>query len=123
MPQQNGVVEQKKSTLVKMARTMLDEHRTPRCFWADAISTAYYISNRIFLRSILHLTPFELRFGHKPSVSHLRPFGCKCFVLKRGNLDKFESHSSDGILRGYTSHGRSYRVFTLRLTPLLSHVL
>jgi hypothetical protein len=116
-------VEQKKSTLVKMARTMLDEHRTPRCFWADAISIAYYISNRIFLRSILHLTPFELRFGHKPSVSHLRPFGCKCFVLKRGNLDKFESHSSDGILRGYTSHGRSYRVFTLRLTPLLSHVL
>jgi hypothetical protein len=35
------------------------------------------------------LTPFELRFGHKPSVSHFRPFGCKCFVLKYGNLDKF----------------------------------
>jgi transposase InsO family protein len=89
VPQQNGVVEQKNRTLVKMARMMLDEHRTPRHFWADAISTAWYISNRIFLRSILHLTPFELRFGHKPSVSHFRPFGCKCFVLKHGNLDKF----------------------------------
>jgi hypothetical protein len=33
--------------------------------------------------------------------------------LKRGNLDKFESHSSDGILPGYTPHGRSYRVFNL----------
>jgi hypothetical protein len=33
--------------------------------------------------------------------------------LKRGNLDKFESHSSDGILLGYTPHGRSYRVFNL----------
>jgi hypothetical protein len=53
---------------------MLDEHRTPRRFWADAISTACYISNRIFLRSILHLTPFELRFGRKASVSHFRPF-------------------------------------------------
>jgi hypothetical protein len=94
-----------------MARTMLVEHRTPRRFWADAISTTCYISNRIFLRSILHLTPFELRFGHKPSVSHFRPFGCKCFVPKRGNLDKFESRSFDGILLGYTPHGRSYHVY------------
>jgi hypothetical protein len=60
---------------------MLDEHRTPRHFWADAISTACYISNRIFLHSILNLTPFEVRFGRKSSVSHLRPFGCKWFVL------------------------------------------
>jgi hypothetical protein len=90
VPQQNGVVERKNCTLVEMARTMLDEHKTPRCFWPDAISTACYISNRIFLRSILNLTPFKLRFGHKPSVSYLRPFGCKCFILKRGNLDKFE---------------------------------
>jgi hypothetical protein len=52
----------------------------------------------------LNLTPSKLRFGRKPSVSHLRPFGCKCFVLKRGNLDKFDSRSSDGILLGYTPH-------------------
>jgi transposase InsO family protein len=32
VPQQNGVVEQKNCTLVEMARTMLDEHKTPRCF-------------------------------------------------------------------------------------------
>jgi transposase InsO family protein len=63
VPQQNGVVERKNRTLVEMARTMLDEHGTPRRFWADAISTACYVSNRIFLRSILLLTTFELRFG------------------------------------------------------------
>jgi transposase InsO family protein len=57
VPQQNGIMELKNRTLVEMTRMMLDEHRTPRCFWADAISTACYISNRIFLRSILHLTP------------------------------------------------------------------
>jgi hypothetical protein len=63
------------------------------------------------LRSILHLTPFELRFGRKPSISHLRPFGCTCFVLKCGNLDKYESRSFDGIFLGYTPHGRSYRLY------------
>jgi hypothetical protein len=112
-------VEQKNHTLVEMARTMLDKHRTPRCFWADAISTACYISNRIFLRSILHLALFELCFGRKPSISYLMSFGCKCFILKRGNLDKFESRSFDGIFLGYTSHGRSYRVYNFETKTIV----
>jgi hypothetical protein len=33
--------------------------------------------------------------------------------LNHGNLDKFESRSFDGILLGYTLHGRSYRVYNL----------
>jgi hypothetical protein len=82
-------------------------------------STACYIFNRIFLHSILNFTPFELRFGRKSSVSHLMTFGCMCFVLKRGNLDKFESRSSDGILLGYTPHGRSYRVFNLKINTVV----
>jgi hypothetical protein len=65
------------------------------------------------------LTPFELRFGCKPSISHLWPFGCKFFILKHGNLDKFESRSSDGILLGYTPHGRSYRVFNLETNTIV----
>jgi transposase InsO family protein len=43
--QQNGVVEQKNRSLVEMAMTMFDEHRTHRRLWADAISTACYVSN------------------------------------------------------------------------------
>jgi hypothetical protein len=119
VPQQNEVMERKNHTLIEMARMMLDEHRTPMSFWADTISTACYISNKIYLRSILHLTPFELHFSHKPFVSHLRPFGCKCFVLKHGNLDKFESRSSDGILLSYTPHGRSFRVFNLEINTVV----
>jgi transposase InsO family protein len=45
VPQQNRVIERKNHTLFEMARMMLDEHRTPRCFWVDAISTACYILN------------------------------------------------------------------------------
>jgi hypothetical protein len=119
VPQQNGVVKQKNRTLVEMARTMLDDHKTPRCFWADAISTTCYISNLIFMCSILNLTPFELCFGRKPLVSHLRPFDYKCFILKRDNLDKFESRSSHDILLGYTSHGRSYRLFNLETNTIV----
>jgi hypothetical protein len=112
VPQQNGVVKQKNCPLVEMAMT-------PRRFCANSINSACYISNRIFLHSILHLTPFELRFGRKDCVFYLRPFGCKCFALKRGNLDKFESRSSDGILLGYTPHGRSHNVFNLETTTIV----
>ena len=70
VPQQNGVVERKNRTLVEMARTMLDEHRTPRRYWAEAINTACHVSNRIFLRAFLKKTSYELRFGRPPKVSH-----------------------------------------------------
>jgi hypothetical protein len=46
-------------------------------------------------------------------------FGYKCFILKHGKLDKFESHSSYIILLGYTPHGRSYRVFNLETNTVV----
>jgi hypothetical protein len=119
VPQQNGVVEHKNRTLVEMARMMLDEHKTHRRFWIEAINIARYISNQIFMCSLFNLTPFELRFGRQPYISHLRPFGCKCFILKRGNLDKFESRSLDGVFLCYTPHGRSYRVLNLETNTVI----
>ncbi|WVZ83988.1 hypothetical protein U9M48_031074 [Paspalum notatum var. saurae] len=113
-PPQNGVVERKNRTLVEMARTMLDEHRTSRRFWAEAVNAACYIANRIFLRAFLGKTLYELRFGRQLSVKHLRAFGCRCFVLKKaGHLDKFESRCLDGIFLGYASSSRAFRVWIL----------
>jgi hypothetical protein len=63
--------------------------------------------------------PFELHFGRKPSISHLRPFGCRRFALKCGNLDKFEHRSSDIMLLGYTPHDRSYIVFNLETNTII----
>ena len=40
-------------------------------------------------------------------------FGCKCFILKQGNLDKFESRSDDGIFLSYASHSKAYRILNL----------
>jgi hypothetical protein len=34
-------------------------------------------------------------------------------------MDKFESHSSDGILLRYTPHGRSYGVFNLETNTMV----
>jgi hypothetical protein len=40
-------------------------------------------------------------------------FGCRCFILKQGNLDKFDSRSSDGVILGYASYSHAYRVLNL----------
>jgi hypothetical protein len=46
-------------------------------------------------------------------------FGCKCFFLKYGNLDKFESRSFDGILLGYMPHARSYQVYNFKTNTIV----
>jgi hypothetical protein len=114
MPPQNGVVERKKSTLCEMARTMPDELKTPRRFWVEAVNTACYVSNRMYIRVHKKKTYYELMHGRTPKVSHFHVFGCKCFIMKKGKkLDKFEARSIDGILFGYASHSRAYRVLNL----------
>jgi hypothetical protein len=110
---QNGVVERKNRSLCEMARTMLDEHRTPSRHWAEVVNTAYHVGNWIFLRAFLNKTCYELMHGRAPKVSHFRAFGCRCFILKKGRLDKFESRSSDGIFLGYASHSRAFHVLNL----------
>nr|GFB49413.1 hypothetical protein [Tanacetum cinerariifolium] len=45
-PQQNGVVERRNRTLVKVARTMLTFANLPSFLWAEAIATACFTQNR-----------------------------------------------------------------------------
>jgi len=52
-PQQNGVVERNNRNLQEMARTMIHENNLAKHFWAEAVNTACYIQNRIYIRPIL----------------------------------------------------------------------
>ncbi|KAK1414896.1 hypothetical protein QVD17_30658 [Tagetes erecta] len=48
-PQQNGLAERKNRTLVEAARTMLIESKLPIIFWAEAVSCAAYVLNRVLI--------------------------------------------------------------------------
>jgi hypothetical protein len=110
-PQKNGIVETKNRTLIKAARTMLDEYKTLDSFWAEAINTACHAINCLYLHKIRHKTVYELLTGKKPNVSYFRVFGCKCFILnKKPKNSKFASKVDEGIFLGYTSNAHGYRV-------------
>jgi transposase InsO family protein len=97
-PQQNSVVERKNRTLMDMARTMLEKYKTLDRFWAEAINTACYSINQLYLHRTLKKTPYELLTGKKPNVSYLRVFGSKCFILvKRGSNSKFAPKAVEGF--------------------------
>jgi transposase InsO family protein len=46
-PQQNGVAKRNNRTLIRMARTMLDEYKTSDQFWAEAVNTVCDATNRL----------------------------------------------------------------------------
>jgi hypothetical protein len=78
---------------------MLDDYKTPNRFWAEAINTACYSINRLYLHRILKKTSYELLTG-------------KCFILvKRGRKSKFAPKAVEGFLLGYDLNTRVYRVF------------
>ena len=53
----------------------------PISFWGYALQTAIYILNDVPSKSVPQ-TPHELWIGRKPSLQHLRIFGCPAHVLK-----------------------------------------
>ena len=72
-----------------------------------------YVINRVTIRSLLSKTPYELYKGRKPNVSHLKSFGCKCFILNNGKhpIGKMDAKSDEAIFMDYALNSKIYRVF------------
>ena len=93
-----------------MARTMLCENNLPKYFLGEAINTSCYVINRVSIRPMLSKTPYELYKGKKPNISHLRSFGCKCFILNNGKhlIGKMDAKSDETIFMGYALNSKAY---------------
>jgi transposase InsO family protein len=87
-PQSNGLVERKNTTLIDMARSMLSEYNVSHSFWAEAINTACYCSNRLYCHPMMKKTPYELLNGRMPNIAYFWVFGCKCYILKKDKIEK-----------------------------------
>ena len=104
--QANGMAERENRTLCDTARSLLfnaDLSKEERSLvWDEAVATAAYLRNRVPNRGTSDMTPYELFFGKKPSVGHLRVFGAPAFVkIPEGNRKKMDAKSRKCIFVGY----------------------
>ena len=91
---------------------MLLEIGLSKGFQAEAVNTACYIQNHVFLRPILKKTPYELWKGRRPNISYFHVFGSQCFILNtKDKFSKFDPKYDFEIFLGYSSISKAYRVY------------
>jgi transposase InsO family protein len=111
-PQQNGVAERLNRTVVEHARCMLKHKSMKNHFWAEAVSTAVYLKNRSPTKALDNKTPQEVWSGQRPSISHLKIFGCIAYMhIPKEKRSKLDSKSQQCIFLGYLEGSKAYRLY------------
>ena len=84
----------------------------PARFWGEAVRVAVYLLNRSPTKSLSGKTPYEVWYGKKPGVKHLRTFGCVAYVKRVGpRISKLSDRSVPGVFLGYETGTKGYRVY------------
>lgn len=59
-------------------------------------------------------TPYEVLFGKSPEYTHIKPFGCLCFVTNINKFkDKFQPRAKSGVFLGYPFGIKGYKILLL----------
>ena len=67
---------------MEAARSMMTHAGLPDKFWAEAVDTAAYLRNRTPTTAIRgYRTPYEVWYGERPNIGHLKVFGCVAYAL------------------------------------------
>ena len=110
-PDQNGVAERRNRTLLDMVKSMLSSSKLPKFLWTEAVKTVVYILNRVPTKVVLK-TPFELLKGWKPSLRHMRVWGCSSEVRIYNPQDKkLDPRTISWYFIGYAERSKGYRFY------------
>lgn len=111
-PQQNGVVERRNRTMMEMTRSILKHMHLPNYLWGEAIRHTTYLLNRIITRSLKDKTPYECFRDRRPTVEHIRIFGCIAYAkIDKQQLRKLDDRSRILIHLGTEPGSKAYRLF------------
>ena len=110
-PDQNGVAERRNRKLLDMVRSMLSSSNLPKSLWTEALKTTVYILNRVPTKAVPK-TPFELWKGWKPSLRHMRVWGCPSEVrIYNPQEKKLDPRTISGYFIGYAERSKGYRFY------------
>ena len=79
--QQNGRAERIIRTITEKAESMHLQACIPQSWWEFSIEHATHVYNCTPMRHLNWQTPYTLLYGERPSVEHLRVFGCGAYVF------------------------------------------
>ncbi|CAN6552325.1 unnamed protein product [Malus baccata var. baccata] len=108
-PQHNGVSERRNRTLMNMVRSMMSSADLPISFWGYALHTSAYLLNAMPSKSVPQ-TPYEIWYGKKPSLKHLKIWGCPAYVKKQ-DAGKLEARSVKCYFVGYPKQTYGYEFY------------
>ncbi len=107
----NGKVEWLHLTIMNKMRVMLVQTGLPSNWWDELAKTSSYLTVCTFTCST-GKTSYELWFGHRPDLSHLREIGAWAFTLVMDkNNPKIHNHSIECVLIGYSDDSKSYHLY------------
>nr|GEW49738.1 putative ribonuclease H-like domain-containing protein [Tanacetum cinerariifolium] len=96
-------------------RNFITEIENLKDLKAEAVNTACYVKNRVFVNKSQNKTPYELFNGRTPAIGFLKPFVCRVMILKTLNhLGKFDAKGDEGYFIGYSMSSKAFRVFNKR---------
>jgi len=99
-------------TLMERSRSMLSGVGLGQELWAEVVETTCYLVNRSLSSALEDKTPQEVWNGKKPSLSHLRVFGCDADVhVTKEKRTKLDSKSKKCIFIRYKDGLKGYNLW------------
>jgi hypothetical protein len=97
---------------MEKARSMLSSAELGHEFWVEAVGTTCYLVNRSPSSALDDKTPHEVWTGKKPSLQHLRVFGCDAYVhVPKENRSKLDKKDEKCIFIGYKDGVKGYKLW------------
>lgn len=81
--------------------------------WDEFILTTCYLWNRVHTTALdTDIVPYEVYYGVKPNLSHLREIGCRAFVLILNKHNpKIYARPEECVLIGYGAASKTYHIY------------
>ena len=97
--------------------------KVPTKFWAEAVNTACYISNKVYSRPGTHKTLYKIWKGKKTNLKHFHEFSSPCYILNdKEPRGKLYAKSVEGVFIDYSSNNRAYRVYNMRTMSVMEAI-
>ena len=129
---QNGIAERGIKTIENQIRAMIQDVGLLMEFWLEADLADAYIRDRVATRPIVDddkTSPIQAFTGIKPSIDHLRVWGCKCYssvdtksLLEGSRTDKLVNRGRSNVFMSYDENiTTQYRIWASDRRDIIKH--